>query len=300
MRVMNSILEAMYGGGGKPVSSNTQPGKPASGSGYYGSFQQFSDIEKGVGPPPASQGGPTALEIAQHEGYADENGMLSNGMNAVVAAMYGGGIAPVSAGNNSMNPAYGAAIQGDTMGGIGNTDAYGNDILWSTPDPNKGTYGTLGDGDTFQTPAGDYQVTKNPWGQYVLVPGEGAIQGNAPYTTNFTNGQHHVGINPQTGEVWYQKAAGYTNFSGGGDSYTQTEGAPVAPNNPNGGNPSGGNNSGPTWKEILNNDGLAGQFPADAQQKSSMDNRSVSEGLFKGLGQLDMYERLLKNLGMRG
>ena len=293
---MNSIIEAMYGGGGKPVSSNTQPGKPASGSGYYSTFGYYDDLKNNRPPPTADQGGPTALEIAQHEGYADEKGMLSNGMNAIVAAMYGGGIAPISSSNNSMNPAYGAAVQGDTMGGIGNTDAWGFDINWSTPDPNKGTYGTLGDGDTFQTPAGDYQVSKNPWGQYVLVPAEGAIQGNAPYMTNFTNGEHHIGINPETGEVWYQQAAGYTNYSlNRPDSYYENPNGPgyEPPGN-------GGGNSGPTWKEILNNDGLAGEFPASSQERSSMDSRTVDEGLFKGLGQLDVYERMLKNLGMRG
>jgi len=295
-----SIIEKLYGGGGKKVPAGTQPGKPASGSGYYSSFGYYQDLEDGKGPPPASQGGPTNLEITQHEGLADEKGMLSNGMHSIVSAMYGGGIQPVSAENNSMNPNYAAGLQGDTLGGIGNTDAYGNDILWSTPDPNKGTYGTLGEGDTFQTPAGNYTVTKNPWGQYVLQPGEGAAQSNSPYLTNYTSGGHHIGINPQTGEVWYQKASGYYNFSGGGDSYTQTDGAPVNPNSPpdNGGNGNGGGNNGPTWQEMLNNNGLAGQFPA--QQQSQMDNRAVNEGLFDSLAQADAYKRLLENLGLRG
>ena len=298
---MKSILEAMYGGG-----DGSKPVKPSSGSGYYSSFGYYDDLKKNNPPPTADKSGPTALELAQNYGYADEQGMLSNGMHATVAAMYGGGMAPINAGNNSMNPAYGAALQGDTMGGIGNTDAWGQDIFWSTPDPNKGTYGTLADGDTFQTPAGDYQVSKNPWGQYVLVPQDGAIQTNAPYVTNFTHGPHHIGINPETGEVWYQKAAGYYNYSGGGDSYTQVEGAPIAPNAPgggggnNGGN-GGGNsvNSGMSWQEVLANTALADQLRV-AAQKSGIDNQGLTEGLFKSLSRADSYAQMLKNLGLRG
>ena len=288
---MNSIIEKLYGGG-----AGSKPKEPASGSGYYSSFGYYDDLKNNRPPPTADKGGPTALELAQQYGYADEKGMLSNGMHATVAAMYGGGMAPVNAGNKSMNPAYGAALQGDTMGGIGNTDGWGNDIFWSTPDPNKGTYGTLTDGDTFQTPAGDYQVTKNPWGQYVLVPQDGAIQGNAPYMTNFTNGQHHLGINPETGEVWYQKAAGYYNFDRE-QGYTQTEGAPTAPNAP-GGNGGNTGNSGKSWQEVLNDRDLSGEFPA--AQRSQIDDRSLTEGLFKSLSQADSYARMLKNLGLKG
>ena len=158
------------------------------------------------------------------------------------------------------------------------------------------------DGDTFQTPAGDYQVSKNPWGQYVLVPQDGAPAGVGPYVTNMTQGEHHVGINPQTGEVWYQKSAGAYNFSGGGNSYTQTEGAPAAPNSPGGPNDpnNGGNNggnSGKTWQEILAEQGLASEFPTT---DSSIDNRGLTEGLFKSLGQSDSYAQMLKNLGLRG
>ena len=297
---MNSILEKLYGGGGTPVTN--QPGDDS----YYGSFGYWQDIQDGNGPPPATQGGPTTQEIMRHEGMLDDKGYLKSNPNvhSIVAAMYGGGPAPIDPGNNAMNPAYGAALQGDTMGGIGNTDGWGNDILWSTPDPNTGTYGTLGEGDTFQTPAGNYKVITNPWGQLVLQPEDGAPGGVGPYTTNITNGEHHVGINPQTGEVWYQKSSGAYNFSGGGDSYTQTEGAPVNPNSPtdNGGNGNGGGNNGgstgPTWQEIINNNGLAGQFPA--QQRSQIDNRAVNEGLFDGLAQADAYKRLLENLGIRG
>lgn len=296
---MNSIIQALYG-----ITPNSKPVEPSPGDGgYYSSFQYWNDKANNVGPPPATQGGPTALEIMQHEGMVDEGGFLNSNPNvhSIVAAMYGGGPAPVSPDNNAMNPNYVAGLQGDTLGGIGNTDGWGNDILWSTPDPNRGTYGTLGEGDTFQTPAGNYQVSRNPWGQYVLVPQDGAPGGVGPYLTNMTNGEHHIGINPQTGEVWYQKAAGYYNFSGGGDSYTQTEGAPTAPNAPGGGGGNGGNNgnSGMSWQEVLATTALANEFPA-AAQRSQIDDRSLTEGLFKSLGQADSYAQMLKNLGLRG
>lgn len=295
---MKSIIEKLYGSTGVGASGGKQIDTP-----YYSSFGYHQDKKDGKGPPPADQGGPTAFEIMEHEGLIQDDGMLSSGMSPIVAAMYGMAPAAISPSNKSMTPAYGAALQGDTMGGIGNTDGWGNDILWSTPDPNKGTYGTLTDGDTFQTPAGDYQVTKNPWGQYVLVPQDGAVQTGSPYVTNFTNDQHHIGINPQTGEVWYQKAAGYYNFSGdkGGSAYTQTEGAPTAPNSPGGGGGSGGGsgNSGKSWQEVLNNQDLASQFPSSAQ-RSGIDDRSLTEGLFKSLDQADSYAQMLKNLGLRG
>ena len=294
---MNSIIEKMYGLGpeSKPVQEDRQPG-------YYSSFGYWDDVRNNRPPPTADQGGPTALEIAQHYGYADDDGMLSNGMNAITSAMFGGGMAPIDPGNNAMNPDYAAGLAGDTLGGIGNKGGWGRDILWSTPDPNKGTYGTLGEGDTFQTPAGNYAVSKNPWGQYVLVPQEGAVSTNSPYLTNVTNGQHHIGINPQTGEVWYQKAAGSYDFSGGGNSYTQTEGAPAAPNAPGGPNDpnNGGNNggnSGKTWQEILRDQDLASQFPTT---DSRIDDRGLTEGLFESLGQADSYAQMLKNLGLRG
>ena len=42
-----------------------------------------------------------------------------------------------------------------------------------------------------------------------------------------TSGQHHVGIDPNTGQVWYQEAAGYTNFNGG--TYENPNGPAIRP-----------------------------------------------------------------------
>ena len=171
-------------------------------SGYYSSAQYQQDKENGVGPPPASEGGPTAFEIYQHEGLVDEKGfMLSNpNVHMTTAALYGGGPQKVT-NNQSLNPNYAAGGQGDTVGGIGDDDGWGNDIAWGQPVREMAQ-----EGQVFQTGAGDYRVVKNPWGQFALEPMEGAVKGTSAYFTNFNSGGHHLGINPDTGEAWYQAA----------------------------------------------------------------------------------------------
>ena len=248
---MNDILAKMYGldPNKKLALAETRPKN--TGTGYYGSSQHLADMANGVGPPPADQGGPNAMELAIHEGYADENGMLSNGMHSIVSAMYGGDIQKITAGQ-SLNPNYQAGSNGQTVGGIGDRDAWGRRVNWSNPQTDK-----LNEGQIHSTPAGDYKVEKNPWGQFVLVPQGSALRsGSGAYLTNITGGQHHLGINPNTGEVWYQKSEGGTNFSGGGKSYYGE------PNGPSYSNNGGGNNGGSsaednqpelTFKERLQN-----------------------------------------------
>ena len=230
------IIENLYGGGGG--------GKPVD-TGYYGGFGYWNDIANGVGPPPASEGGPTAMELAINEGYANENGMLSNGTHSIVNAMYGGGPQKITGGQ----PNYQAGFRGQTMGGIGDIDAWGRPVNWSQPQGQQ-----LNEGDTHSTPAGDYKVEKNPWGQFVLVPQGDAVKSTGPYITNMTSGNHHLGIDPNTGEVWYQEAAGQTNFSGGGNSYSVNPNGPgyTPPNN--GGNNGGGSRS---WQDVFEN-GITG------------------------------------------
>lgn len=314
---MKSIIEALYGGGGKPVSPTANRG----GSDYYGSFQYWQDKANDVGPPPASQGGPTAQEIMQHENMVNNQGMLSANPNVspIVAALYGGGPSKIGPSNNSMNPNYQAGAVGDTVGGIGNTDGWGRDIGWSRPQGGIGQEGTV-----FETPAGNYQVSKNPWGQYVLVPQDGAPGGVGPYLTNLTQGQHHVGINPETGEVWYQEAAGYTNFSGSGNDYYENPNAPPGanPNNPNndGGSNNGSNNAsgqGSTWQEVLNRGGkdidswdkYLGLFTGiengidwtsmSQEQINTKFDELFNMGLFGDVANAELiYARLLENLGL--
>ena len=122
---MSDIIDKLYGGGegGKQVKTP-----------YYGSFQHNEDMKNGVGPPPASEGGPTAFEIYRHEGLVDEKGfMLSNpNVHMTTAALYGGGPQKIT-NNQSLNPDYAAGTSGNTVGGIGNTDGWGGEVYWDSP-----------------------------------------------------------------------------------------------------------------------------------------------------------------------
>jgi hypothetical protein len=125
------------------------------------------------------------------------------------------------------------------------------------------------EGDIFETPAGNYKVGKNPWGQFVLLAQDGAPAGAGNSITNMTHGQHHIGINPTTGETWYQEAAGGLTFSGGGKDYYVNPNGPgyEPPNNNSNGNNNGGSNTGSntgnstsspnvvrsTWVDVANN-----------------------------------------------
>ena len=173
---------------------------------YYSSFQYVRDRQNGVGPPPADQGGPTVYEIAQHEGMIDENGYFKSGRGDHIGTW-----------SNSTNPHtieertsqtlnWGLAQEGQTVGGISNTDGWGNPIAWGKPQGRA-----YQEGEVFSTPAGDYNVIKNPWGQFVLEPIGDASTGGGPFFNNMTHGNHHMGINYETGEAWYQGAGDQTN-----------------------------------------------------------------------------------------
>jgi hypothetical protein len=109
--------------------------------------------------------------------------------------------------NQTLN--WGLAQEGQTVGGIGNTGPMGAPISWGKPQGRA-----YEAGEVFSTPAGDYNVIKNPWGQFALEPiGEASTSGG-PYFNNMTHGGHHMGINYETGEAWYQAADGQpANFS---------------------------------------------------------------------------------------
>ena len=172
------------------------------------------------------------------EGY--ETGFQGN---SLIHLMYGG----LNPGPKASNPDYQAGQNGDTVGGVGNTDAWGNDINWSRPQTAEG-----GLGQVVNTPAGDYLVVNGAEGNLALMPLSGAKGGVGKFFYNMTNGEHHVGINPQTGEVWYQQAAGYTNW----DRSEWT--------NPNygGGNTGGGNNN-PTQANPNNDPADDSTHPGD-------------------------------------
>lgn len=132
------------------------------------------------------------------EGY--ETGFQGD---SLIHLMYGG----LNPGPKASNPDYQAGQSGNTVGGVGNTDAWGNDINWSKPQTAEGTLGEV-----VSTPAGDYLVVNGAEGNLALMPLKGAKSGVGKFFYNMTSGEHHVGIDPNTGEVWYQQAAGYTNW----------------------------------------------------------------------------------------
>jgi len=135
-------------------------------------------------------------------------GAVQNPISDTVSNIYGGGSFP-----QARNPDWSAGASGDTVGGIGNTAAMGEDINWSAPDRSNTNVGQ-----TVSTPAGKYKVVETADG-FALEPMEGALRGVSPTLNNFTAGEHHLGINPQTGEVWYQKAQGIPS------QFSQTEAA---------------------------------------------------------------------------
>jgi hypothetical protein len=203
------IIDDLYRGG-QPAGTGTPVEVP-----YESSFGYFNDVI-GAGPPPASEGNTTAFDIYRNEGLVDEKGFLLSNPNVhmITAALYGGGPQKIT-NNQSLTPDFAAGANGKTVGGIGDTDGWGGDVTWDSP-----ISGTAQEGQIFQTGAGDYLVKKNSWGQFVLEPMEGAIKGADAYFTNFTSGGHHLGVNPETGQVWYQQSTGtstpYTNPNGAG------------------------------------------------------------------------------------
>lgn len=131
------------------------------------------------------------------------------------------------------NPDWSAGGSGDTVGGIGNTTGMGGDINWT--DPVRQTaqatssvvqqygYGAdpdLQEANTLRTHKGDYQAVWHPnTGTWSLqtVPGTGGVNvaddENKFY--NLSHGDLHVGINPYTGEMWYQRATNLGDLDSG-------------------------------------------------------------------------------------
>jgi hypothetical protein len=180
-------------------------------SDYYNSLQYIEDKENGIGPPPANQGGPTVWEIAKHEGMVDENGYFTSGRGGHIGTWTNPTVPNTLERLTNQTLNWGAAQQGQTVGGISNTDGWGDPISWGRPQGRGYEVGEV-----FSTPAGDYNVIKNPWGQFALEPiGEASTSGG-PYFNNMTHGGHHVGIDYETGNAWYQGANSIqNNYSGG-------------------------------------------------------------------------------------
>jgi len=107
----------------------------------------------------------------------------------------------LAAPEGDMSPDFGADDKGDTVGGIANLDPWYNDIFWTVAET-----ATAGLGDVVVTGAGDYQVVQAGDGQLALRPLDGAISPGYDYFFNEAFKGHHVGIDPVTGDVWYQTA----------------------------------------------------------------------------------------------
>lgn len=105
--------------------------------------------------------------------------------------------------DGAITPDYAAGNSGDTVGGVGNSSGMGYDIEWGAPSTQ-----TMQAGEVFSTAAGDYQVVDNGYGQLGLAPIGDAATGGEEIIYNLAAGKHHVGIDPNTGEAWYQQAQG--------------------------------------------------------------------------------------------
>tara|TARA_Y100000385_G_scaffold197053_1_gene204015 strand:- start:363 stop:686 length:324 start_codon:yes stop_codon:yes gene_type:complete len=104
--------------------------------------------------------------------------------------------------SQALLPDWDAAAEGQTAGGIGNIGAWGKPINWGGPERK-----VLEAGQTFVTPAGTYQAVTNLHGDLVLRPLDDALRPPGDYLHSMTIDQHHIGIHPKTGEVWYQQVA---------------------------------------------------------------------------------------------
>ena len=107
----------------------------------------------------------------------------------------------LAAPDEDMSPDFTADERGDTIGGINNFDPWYNDIDWGEADTAIGYLG-----DVVTTPAGDYQVVQAGDGQLALRPLDDARSPGGYYFFNIVRKQHHIGIHPITGVIWYQSA----------------------------------------------------------------------------------------------
>lgn len=103
----------------------------------------------------------------------------------------------------------------------------GQPIVWTEGSIQKG----VKLGEIVDTPAGRYMVVNGADGQLALKGLQGAAHGGGDFFFNMVNKGHHVGINPQTGDVWYQsapevRAAAERAEAAGGDFWTAYQGGP--------------------------------------------------------------------------
>lgn len=120
----------------------------------------------------------------------------------------------LAANEGDSSPDFGADELGDTIGGTGNTDPWGNDIFWSEAET-----AIVSLGDVVLTDAGDYQVVQAAEDQLALRPLDDALSPGYDYFFNDVMQGHHVGIDPETGVVWYQVAPCVVQELGSGGDF---------------------------------------------------------------------------------
>jgi len=107
----------------------------------------------------------------------------------------------LAAKESDLSPDFTAPEIGDTVGGIGNFDAWYRDVSWG-----EALTAIVDLGDVVSTPVGDYQAVQAAEGQLALRPLDDAKSNGHLYFFNEVMGAHHIGIHPITGVVWYQYA----------------------------------------------------------------------------------------------
>lgn len=108
----------------------------------------------------------------------------------------------LAAKESDLSPDFTADDIGDTIGGVGNVDAWGEDVAWGEAETAIAALG-----DVVITPVGDYQVVQGGEGHLALRPLDDAKSRGYFYFFNEVMRAHHIGIHPITGVVWYQYAA---------------------------------------------------------------------------------------------
>jgi len=87
------------------------------------------------------------------------------------------------------------------VGGDMNLGALYSDAGWTKADVSKGKLGQV-----VSTPMGDYMIVNGMDGQLALKGLKGAKHGGGNYFFRTVHEGYHLGINPKTGDVWFQQA----------------------------------------------------------------------------------------------
>lgn len=87
------------------------------------------------------------------------------------------------------------------VGGDMNLGALYRDAGWTKADVSKGKLGQV-----VSTPMGDYMIVNGMDGQLALKGLKGAKHGGGNYFFRTVHEGYHLGINPKTGDVWFQQA----------------------------------------------------------------------------------------------